>query len=69
MVSSGTRKAAAISAVDSPHTERSVSATSYEDTLAEIHAEMRGVRNELARLRRLDAAMLAERDSEHDWLN
>ena len=30
--------------------------------LAEIHAAMRGVRDELARLRMLDNAILAERD-------
>jgi hypothetical protein len=35
---------------------------------AEIHAEMRGVRDELARLRMLDKAILAERDATM-WLN
>ena len=35
----------------------------FEGVLAEIHAEMRGVRDELARLRTLDDAILAERDT------
>ena len=39
-----------------------------DDMLNDIHAEMRGVRSELGRLRMLDHAMLAERDPEH-WLN
>jgi hypothetical protein len=34
----------------------------------EIHAEMRGVRDELARLRMIDNAFLAERDPTM-WLN
>ena len=42
-------------------------AEQLKDVLGEIHAEMRGDRNELARLRTLDDAMLAERD-EHEWL-
>src|SRR5215472_8439704 len=33
----------------------------FENVIAEIHAEMRGVRDELARLRMLDDAILAER--------
>ena len=37
----------------------------FEDTFGEIHAEMHAVRGELARLRTLDHALLAERD----WLN
>jgi len=37
-------------------------ADEFEGALAEIHAEMRGVRDELARLRTLDDAILAERD-------
>ena len=41
----------------------------FEDTLGEIHSEMRGVRDELARLRMLDNAILVERDAERDWLN
>ena len=41
----------------------------FEDVLGEIHAETRGVRDELARLRTLDSALLAERDPEHEWLN
>jgi hypothetical protein len=36
--------------------------------IAEIHAEMRGVRVELGRLRTLDSAILAERDPTM-WLN
>jgi len=40
----------------------------FEGVLAEIHAEMRGVRDELARLRTLDDAILAERDPTM-WLN
>ena len=44
-------------------------ADEFEGVLADIHAEMRGVRNELARLRMIDNAILAERDPEHDWLN
>ena len=31
----------------------------FENVIAEIHAEMRGVRDELARLRMLDDAILA----------
>lgn len=49
--------------------DRDDMAERFEDVLDEIHAEMRGVRNELMRLRTLDDAMLAERDPEHDWLN
>ena len=49
--------------------ERDDLADRFEDTLGEIHQEMRGVRNELARLRTLDDAILAERDPERDWLN
>ena len=37
-------------------------ADEFENVVAEIHAEMRGVRDELARLRALDDAVLAERD-------
>jgi hypothetical protein len=40
----------------------------FEDVIAEIHAEMCGVRDELARLRMLDNAILAERDPTM-WLN
>jgi hypothetical protein len=40
----------------------------FENVLAEIHAEMRGVRDELGRLRTLDNAILAERDPTM-WLN
>src|SRR5262249_45296629 len=40
----------------------------FENVLAEIHAEMRGVRDKLARLRTLDDAILAERDPTM-WLN
>jgi len=42
--------------------ERDEMADEFEGVLAEIHAEMRGVRDELARLRTLDNAILAERD-------
>lgn len=48
--------------------ERDDLAERFEDMLDDIHAEMRGVRSELARLRTLDDALLAERD-EHEWLN
>ena len=48
--------------------ERDDMAERFEDVLDDIHAEMRGVRGELARLRTLDDAMLAERDPER-WLN
>ena len=41
----------------------------FEEPLGEIHSEMRGVRSELAWLRTLDNALLAERDPEHEWLN
>ena len=37
-------------------------ADQFENVLAEIHREMRGVRDELAKLRTLDDAILAERD-------
>ena len=40
----------------------------FENVIAEIHAEMRGVRDKLARLRTLDDAILAERDPTM-WLN
>ena len=40
----------------------------FEDVVAEINAEMRGVRDELARLRMIDRAILAERDPTI-WLN
>ena len=43
-------------------------ADEFEGVLAEIHAEMRGVRDELARLRTLDNAILAGRDPTM-WLN
>ena len=46
-----------------------MTAERFEETLGEIHAEMRGVRGELARLWILDHALLAERDPERDWLN
>ena len=42
--------------------ELSDQADRFEDVIAEIHAEMRGVRDKLARLRTLDDAILAERD-------
>ena len=34
----------------------------FENVIPEIHAEMRGMRDELARLQMLDNAILAERD-------
>jgi len=37
--------------------------------IAEIHAEMRGVRDELARLRTLDSAIDADVERGHRWLN
>ena len=37
-------------------------ADEFENVLAEIHAEMRGMRDELARLRTLDHAADAERE-------
>ena len=40
----------------------------FEETLAGIHADMRGVRDELGRLRTLDDAILGERDP-MAWLN
>ena len=40
----------------------------FENVIGEIHAEMRGVRDELGRLRMLDNAILAERDPTM-WLN
>ena len=40
----------------------------FENVIAEIHAEMRGMRDELARLQMLDDAILAERDPTM-WLN
>ena len=40
----------------------------FENVIGEIHAEMRGVRDELARLRALDDAILVERDPTM-WLN
>ena len=40
----------------------------FENVIAEINAEMRGVRDELARLRMLDNAILAERNLTM-WLN
>jgi hypothetical protein len=48
--------------------ERDALADEFESVIAEIHAEMRGVRDELARLRTLDNAILAERDPTM-WLN
>jgi hypothetical protein len=48
--------------------ERDEMADEFEGLLAEIHAEMRGVRDELGRSRMLDNAMLAERDPTM-WLN
>ena len=36
----------------------------FEDVIDKIHGEMRSVRNELARLRMLDNAILAERDAD-----
>lgn len=49
--------------------QRDELAERFGDTLDEIRAEMRGVRNELARLRTLDDAMPAEHNSEYDRLN
>jgi hypothetical protein len=40
----------------------------FEDVVGQVHAEMRAVRVELARLRTLDDAILAERDPTM-WLN
>jgi len=48
--------------------ERDEMADQFEDVIDEIHAEMRGVRDELARLRALDNAIFAERDPTM-WLN
>ena len=48
--------------------ERDELADQFENVIDEIHAEMRGVRDELARLRMLDNAVLAERDPTM-WLN
>ena len=42
--------------------ERDALADQFENVIDEINAEMRGVRDELARLRILDDAILAERD-------
>ena len=42
--------------------ERDELADQFENVIDEIHAEMRGVRDELGRLRTLDNAVLAERD-------
>jgi len=39
-----------------------------EDVIGQVHAEMRGLSDELARLRKLDKAILAERDPTM-WLN
>ena len=41
----------------------------FEETLAEIHAEMRGVRGELAKLRTLDHAADIDAERGHRWLN
>jgi len=41
----------------------------FEDVIAEIHVEMRGVRDELARLRTLDSAIDADVERGHRWLN
>ena len=49
--------------------QRDELAERFEETLEEIHVEMRGVRSELARLRTLDNALLAERDPDQKWLN
>ena len=48
--------------------ERDKMADEFENVIADIHAEMRGVRDELARLRMIDNAILAERDPTM-WLN
>ena len=48
--------------------ERDEMADRFENVIDEIHAEMRGVRDELGRLRMLDNAILAERDPTM-WLN
>jgi hypothetical protein len=48
--------------------ERDEMADQFENVIDEIHAEMRGARDELGRLRIIDKAILAERDSTM-WLN
>ena len=48
--------------------ERNELADQFENVIDEIHAEMRGVRDELRRLRMFDKAILAERDPAM-WLN
>jgi hypothetical protein len=51
-----------------PQREMNDMADRFEDVIGQVHAEMRGVRGELARLRTLDEAILAERDPTM-WLN
>ena len=45
-----------------PQRERDEMVDQSENVIDEIHAEMRGVRDELARLRMLNDAILTERD-------
>ena len=44
--------------------QRDELAERFEDVLDDIHLEMRAVRNELARVRMIDHALLAERDAD-----
>ena len=48
--------------------ERDEMTDRFDDLIGRVHAEMRGMRDELARLQMLDDAILAERDPTM-WLN